>query len=166
MFRAKALSAKIVVFDTTHETNSLGLYLALFVVQNEFGFTETVGNAFIRHQDASSFSRLFRAWKSIFNLVDPSLFMTDGDAAIASGVADAMPGSKHVLCIWHIIFKNAVYHLQKLLSKDEMDTVKTKLWGISLKDDCSLCEDELVHEWNDIVVYIYQKYCSSTYFHH
>ncbi len=141
------------VFDTTHDTNSLGLYLAIFVVQNEFGFTETVGKAFISHQDASTFSRLFIEWKLMMGVDDPALIITDGDAAIASAIKDVFENSKHILCTWHIICKNAVYHLQKLLSKVEMDFVTKLLWDISLKED-SLCESILAIQWNELVRYI------------
>jgi hypothetical protein len=133
--RARKLSCRLVVFDTTHDTNACGLYLALFVVMNEYGMCETVGKALISHQDASTFSRLFEAWKNMLQLTDPILFMTDGDAAIASAVAETLPFSNHILCTWHIIVQNGTTHLCKIMSNMNFDTVSGMLWDICLKED-------------------------------
>jgi uroporphyrinogen-III decarboxylase len=102
---------------------------------NEYGMCETVGKALISHQDASTFSRLFEAWKNMLQLTDPILFMTDGDAAIASAVAETLPFSNHILCTWHIIVQNGTTHLCKIMSNINFDIVSGMLWDICLKED-------------------------------
>ena len=46
---------------------------------------------------------------------DPEFIMTDGDAAIKAAIKLVWPSSNHLLCIWHIIVKNASDHLKKVI---------------------------------------------------
>ena len=81
----------------------------------------------------------------MLDIIDPVLFITDGDAAIASAVAESMPNAMHILCTWHIICQNGTYHLRKFLSTTNLDVVLGMLWSICLKED-DLDEEKLLVE--------------------
>ncbi len=65
--RARKLSFRLVVFDTTHDTNACGLYLALFVVMNKYGMCETVGKTLIARQDAFDLAGYLKHGRICFN---------------------------------------------------------------------------------------------------
>ena len=48
-------------------------------------------------------------------LPDIHCIMTDGDAAIKAAIKIVWPQSIHLLCIWHIITKNASENLKKVV---------------------------------------------------
>ena len=48
-------------------------------------------------------------------LADPHCIMTAGDAAIKAAIKIVWPGSIHLLCIWHLITKNASENLKKAI---------------------------------------------------
>ena len=47
------------------------------------------------------------------DLLQPQCIITDGDAAINAAIKLVWPDTYHLLCIWHIIAKNANDNLKK-----------------------------------------------------
>ena len=45
----------------------------------------------------------------------PHCIMTDGDAEIKAAIKIVWPQSIHLLCIWHVINKNASENLKKAI---------------------------------------------------
>ena len=45
----------------------------------------------------------------------PYCIMTDSDAAIKAAIKTVWPQSSHLLCLWHIISKNASDNLKKTI---------------------------------------------------
>jgi hypothetical protein len=88
MQRARKLST-IVIFDTTHKSNTHDLFLGLFVSINEFGKTESLGRSILRFQDTDSFIWLFEKFQQLTG-VCPTTLMTDGDLAIAAACRKGM----------------------------------------------------------------------------
>ena len=48
--------------------------------------------------------------------LQPKSIMTDGDAAIHAAIKLVWPLTNHLLCIWHIIHKNAPDNLKKIMA--------------------------------------------------
>ena len=49
------------------------------------------------------------------DLSHPQCIITDSDAAIKAAIKIAWPSTYHLLCIWHIIFKNATENIKKAI---------------------------------------------------
>ena len=50
--------------------------------------------------------------------LQPQSIMTDGDAAIKAAIKLVWPATYHLLCIWHIIDKNAADTLKKAIGQE------------------------------------------------
>ena len=61
--------------------------------------------------------------------------MTDGDLAIAAACKIAFPSILHIVCIWHIVAKNAFKNLSKLLCHSDVKKLQSMLWDFCLKED-------------------------------
>ena len=55
----------------------------------------------------------------------PQFVMTDGDAAIKAAIKLVWPSSYHLLCIWHIICKNASDNLKKAIGLEHSKYINT-----------------------------------------
>jgi len=139
----------IVVMDTTHHTNKHNLFLALFVMENKYGDTVTGGVGLLAYQDTESFSWLLKSFKE-FTGVQPSVIMTDGDAAIAAAVRIEWQSTTHLLCIWHIIAKNVKSNMKPYLHEGNLRKLQNKLWAYSLKEDLNAI-DRIGAEENEII---------------
>jgi hypothetical protein len=56
--RAAKIGLKLLIFDTTHETNRFGCYACVMCIENEIGETEVLFLALIMHQVIGLFSIL------------------------------------------------------------------------------------------------------------
>jgi transposase-like protein len=61
-------------------------------------------------------------------LIQPQCIITDGDAAIKAAIKIVWPLTYHLLCIWHIIDKNATENLKKAIGQE--NSKQTKLTAI------------------------------------
>jgi hypothetical protein len=47
----------------------------------------------------------------------------------------AFPNANHILCIWHIVCKNAPKNLLKQMKLADVKSVQSMLWAFCLKED-------------------------------
>ncbi|XP_010678300.1 protein FAR-RED IMPAIRED RESPONSE 1-like [Beta vulgaris subsp. vulgaris] len=95
----------VVCFDATYLTNDYALPFANFVGVNHHGQSILLGCAVISHEDAESYTWVFSTWVKCMGGKAPNCFLTDQDAAMRKALVNAMPGTWHRWCLWHILMK-------------------------------------------------------------
>ncbi|PKA63437.1 Protein FAR1-like sequence 6 [Apostasia shenzhenica] len=93
----------VVTFDTTYLTSNYEVPLVSFVGVNHHGHLVLFGCGLISNRNVESYRWLFKAWLSCMSGTYPSAIITDQCKAIQEAVAEVFPGSRHRLCLWHIM---------------------------------------------------------------
>ncbi|XP_056697741.1 protein FAR1-RELATED SEQUENCE 5-like [Spinacia oleracea] len=96
----------VLVFDTTFRTNKYNLICAPFVGINNHWKNTMFACAFIGDETTESFVWVFETFLKAMAGKHPISIFTDQDAAIAAGIEQVFPSSRHRLCLWHLS-KNA-----------------------------------------------------------
>ena len=102
----------IALFDTTHSTNKYDMRLGCFTSRNEDRGMILLAVSLVKREDARSFSWVFGKFKESFASA-PDVLLTDGDTGIAAAAKSVFPGTRHLLCTWHIS-QNLKTHALKL----------------------------------------------------
>ena len=108
----RSVGMSIALFDMTHSTNQYDMRLGCFTTTNEDGRTALLAVSLVKREDARSFSWVFEKFKESFATA-PDVLVTDGDLAMAVAAKAVFPGSRHLLCTWHIS-QNLYEHAVKL----------------------------------------------------
>ncbi|XP_041026848.1 protein FAR-RED IMPAIRED RESPONSE 1-like [Juglans microcarpa x Juglans regia] len=95
----------VVTFDTTYLTNRYGMPFAPFVGVNHHGQSILLGAGLISSEDTETFVWLFQTWLKCMDGIAPKAIITDQDRAMKNAIAIVFPGSRHRLCLWHILKK-------------------------------------------------------------
>ncbi|XP_074299030.1 protein FAR1-RELATED SEQUENCE 5-like [Silene latifolia] len=97
-----------VSYDVTFLCNSYKMPFTPFFGVNHHGSTVVLASALISHEDAVSFTWVFRRWLDCMGRA-LSVTITDQCRAIGLAVKTVFPNTPHRLCLWHIMrngFKN------------------------------------------------------------
>jgi hypothetical protein len=89
---------KVAAPDTT---NKYDMRLGCFTSRNEDGGTILLAVSLVKREDARSFSWVFAKFKESFASA-PDVLLTDGDTGMAAAAKSVFPGTRHLLCTWHI----------------------------------------------------------------
>ena len=108
----RASGMSIALFDTTHSTNQYDMRLGCFTTRNEDGRTILLAVSLVKNEDTRSFAWVFGKFKESF-ASEPDVLLTDGDPAMAAAAKSVFPGTRHLLCTWHIS-QNLLMHALKL----------------------------------------------------
>ena len=108
----RASGMSIALFDTTHSTNKYDMRLGCFTSRNEDGGTILLAVSFVKREDTRSFAWVFGKFKESFASA-PDVLLTDGDPGMAAAAKTVFPGTRHLLCTWHIS-QNLLMHALKL----------------------------------------------------
>ncbi|XP_074266521.1 protein FAR1-RELATED SEQUENCE 6-like [Silene latifolia] len=95
-------------YDATFLCNRYKMPFTPFVGVNHHGSTVVLASALISHEDAVSFTWVFRRWLDCMGR-PPSIIITDQCRGIGLDVKTVFPNVPHRLCLWHIMrngFKN------------------------------------------------------------
>ncbi|XP_057249335.1 protein FAR-RED IMPAIRED RESPONSE 1-like [Beta vulgaris subsp. vulgaris] len=95
----------VVCFDATYLTNDYALPFANFVGVNHHDQSILLGCALVSHEDAETYTWVFSTWVKCMGGKAPNCFLTDQDAAMRKALVNAMPGTSHRWCLWHILMK-------------------------------------------------------------
>ena len=95
----------VVCVGDTHKTNIFGMpYFAIIGLDRD-NKSRVLAQALITHQDIGSYKWVLDFVTRVMRGRQPLTVFSDGDQAIAAAIAQAFPGAKHFLCLWH--FKGA-----------------------------------------------------------
>ncbi|XP_074297649.1 protein FAR1-RELATED SEQUENCE 6-like [Silene latifolia] len=130
-------------YDATFCVNRYKMPFTPFVGVNHHGSSVVLASALISHEDAVSFTWVFRRWLDCMGKA-PSVILTDQCKGIGKAVKDVFTTSKHRLCLWHML-RNATKNLGKLPRFQE---IHIDLWKIV---DDSADSDVFEEAWHHFV---------------
>ena len=125
---------RLTLFDTTHNTNVYGMRLGCFTTSNSENQAVLLAVSLVNREDAQSFEWVFQQFKKAFG-TEPDTILTDGDLAMAAAAKKVMPGSRHLLCVWHIT-QNLLTHVNRLFPNrgDKSHVKKSKEFKRAFED--------------------------------
>ncbi|CAM9288476.1 unnamed protein product, partial [Laminaria digitata] len=104
----------IVIQDNTCLTNRYDLKLMLFIGVDSENKSIVLAQGFFSDEQTTSFLWALKHYCNICG-GHPELIITDADAAMTSAVAEFLPNTVHLHCLWHLM-KNARKNCQSALS--------------------------------------------------
>ena len=106
----------VVVFDNTYKTNRFGMPFGIFTGVNNYGKSICFAGVLMHNESVESFLWTFRNFLKMVNNFSPKTLLTDEDQAIIKAIdlVFAPLGTKHALCLWHLM-KNIVKNLNGTL---------------------------------------------------
>ena len=111
---------RLTLYDTTHGTNIYSMKLGCFTAVNAMNHTILLAVSLIKREDAKTFVWVFEQFKTAFGC-EPDTLLTDGDLAMAAAAKFSFPGSRHLLCIWHLT-ENLMTHAIRLFPPSGKDS--------------------------------------------
>ncbi|CAG8461587.1 9412_t:CDS:2 [Ambispora gerdemannii] len=144
----------VIQYDNTYSTNQFKMALGLFVIVDNNNRSHLVRQTLMNDETLESFEWVFTTLLEAVNF-PPSVIITDNDLASDTAIANIMPGTYHIHCIYHIgqnllknlkarlgsqynEFSNAWYQMRNAPSQAEFDC----LW------------DSLLEQYPDSVSYL------------
>jgi len=112
----------VVQYDNTYSTNKFKMALGLFVIVDNHNRSRLVGQTLITDETLESFEWVFNSLNKGTN-VFPSVIIIDNDLAIDAAIANIMPDTFHVHCIYHI-GQNLLKNLKSKLGLEYNDFIK------------------------------------------
>lgn len=142
----------LLCLDATHKTTAYGYNLFTLVSQNEYGEGVSVAHLISSDGTEQTITKFLTAFKNRCPSV--GVFMTDNDNAEINVIEAVFPGSKHLLCWWHVL-KNWKEKLMINLNKPEMNG--DDFWNLLLSllmdpssvDDFHAKFDEIISKSSD-----------------
>nr|KAJ0188488.1 hypothetical protein LSAT_V11C900500290 [Lactuca sativa] len=125
----------VISFDATFRTNKYRMVFVPFTAIDHHKKSVTVGSGLLSNESIESYSWLLKAFLKTHGK-EPTLVLTDQDAAIKQAVENVFRNSKHRLCMWHIMKK-----LKKKISDDLFTNTDFRkrfsklVWDINMKPD-------------------------------
>jgi hypothetical protein len=148
---AELYGGELVVFDLTHLTNWMNLFLGVFVVEDCYGETTIIALCFVKRQDVSSLKWCFTQFIQLNHNVKPKIMMTDGCVVLAKAILAIFEHwTRHLLCIWHILAKNIKSHLRKYMDEADAQIIVSKMWKFVKREDTLSTEEDLQEEFQEI----------------
>ncbi|XP_074302854.1 protein FAR1-RELATED SEQUENCE 6-like [Silene latifolia] len=114
-----------------------------FVGVNHHGSTVVLDAALVSHEDAESFTWVFRRWIDCMGRA-PSVILTDQCKGMKKAVKNVFTSTRHRLCLWHMMM-NAVKNLGKHVRYNEINVDLRKIV------DDSADSDDFEEAWHHFV---------------
>ncbi|KAL9668574.1 hypothetical protein QQ045_006110 [Rhodiola kirilowii] len=144
----------VVSFDATYRTNKYNLVFVPFTGVDNHHRSVTLAAWLISKEDIESYTWLLTCFKN-FVVRDPSVIVTDQDAAMKVAISCVFPTSRHRYCMWHITEKiQAKVGISKYREPGFLNCIKGVIW-----DDYS-DPKEFEERWSEMITK-YDLQCNS-----
>jgi hypothetical protein len=129
------MGKKVVLFDTKYRNNAYKMALGCFVTMDTHGNTQVIAASLVRSESIEMFEWVFEHFKKYFGGT-AQVIITDGDQVMARVIQDVWPGTKHLLCAWHL-YKNFFEHIYPLFvgASSNWIQVAKMWWSICKRSD-------------------------------
>jgi len=136
----------VVVFDNTYKTNRFGMPLGIFTGVNNHGQSVCFAGTIMCNESTESFLWTFYTFLKMVNNHVPNVILTDEDYALIKAVDTIFVplGTKHALCLWHLL-KNVVKNLNGVLGSNWAEFIKFFYQCLDRYD-----EDEFLEKWSEL----------------
>ncbi|KAH6806080.1 hypothetical protein C2S51_030911 [Perilla frutescens var. frutescens] len=140
-----AIFGDVVSFDATYNTNRYKMIFAPFTGKDNHGKLVTFGASLLCGEDKEAYGWVLSKFKECMGQ-GPKMIITDQDPALSIAVERALVGTRHRLCMWHIMLKVP----EKVPSHLRKDELFTERFNASVWTD--LIEPlEFEQKWKDII---------------
>jgi hypothetical protein len=95
----------VITFDSTYLTNKYDMPFAPFVGVNHHGQSILLGCALLSSETTDTYTWLFRTWLRCMGGSSPGGIVTDQCESMRKAISTVFPGTRHRLCLWHIMQK-------------------------------------------------------------
>ncbi|KAL9661339.1 hypothetical protein QQ045_026163 [Rhodiola kirilowii] len=144
----------VVSFDATYRTNKYNLVFVPFNGVDNHHRSVTLAAGLISKEDVESYTWLLTCFKNLL-ACEPSVIVTDQDAAMKVAISRVFPASRHRFCMWHITEKlQAKVGISKYREPGFLSDIKGVIW-----DDHSDI-NEFEARWLDLIIK-YDLQCNS-----
>lgn len=121
----------VLFIDCTYKINKYDIPLCIFSGVTGCNKSFYIGFAFLRYEDIESYHWVVSQVKELYSRVGqaagPDVVLTDKEDALIAALQEVMPGSYHMLCIWHIN-KNVLGRATKFFPTLEQVEAWMDLW--------------------------------------
>ncbi|XP_047949102.1 protein FAR1-RELATED SEQUENCE 5-like [Salvia hispanica] len=94
----------VVAFDTTYSTNRYRMVFGPFTGKDNHGCPIAFGAGFVSGENCDAFSWIFTVFVECMG-VAPRIIITDQDWGMRLAIEKVSSGTRHRLCMWHIMSK-------------------------------------------------------------
>ncbi|XP_042067146.1 protein FAR1-RELATED SEQUENCE 5-like [Salvia splendens] len=94
----------VVAFDTTYSTNRYRMVFGPFIGKDNHGCPIAFGAGFVSSENCDVLSWLFTVFVECMG-VAPGIIITDQDWGMRLAIEKVLSGTRHRLCMWHIMSK-------------------------------------------------------------
>ncbi|XP_059639834.1 protein FAR1-RELATED SEQUENCE 5-like [Cornus florida] len=139
----------VVTFDMTYKLVQSNRPFAAFLGLNHHRETAVFGLALMYDETAKSFAWLFDSFLNAMSSKAPQTILTDQDGAMANVLAQVMPRTRHLLCMWHIM-ANAQKHVGTIFRNDEgiKSVLSQFMYCYDDEDDFCIQWDVMLRDYN------------------
>ncbi|CAM8988977.1 unnamed protein product [Rhodiola kirilowii] len=102
---AYTMFGDVVFFDSAYRSITYGLVLGAWFGMDNHGKPILFGSVLLQDETSRSFAWAFQSFHRFMRGRQPQTILTDMDPAIIHAVANELPNTKHVICLWHILSK-------------------------------------------------------------
>ena len=156
----------LVLYDTTHGTNSYNMKLGCFTGINGEGKTILLGVSLLKFEDGPSFAWAFRRFAETMELGGdgedgedekswhPDVLFTDSDVKMAAAAATVWPNTHHLLCSYHISQNLKVHAAQLFPLKADAEKKKAfedTFHGFLNKNGTSVHAANFAEDWHEML---------------
>ncbi|KAI3496116.1 hypothetical protein L1887_38466 [Cichorium endivia] len=135
----------VISFDATFRTNKYGMVFVPFTAIDNHKCSITVGAGLLSNETIESYKWLLEAFLRAHGK-QPTVVLTDQDAAIKQAGQAILPDSKHRWCMWHIMKKLQAKVTQDFLQNTNFRKRFNKLvWNVYLDPEV------FEREWNLLI---------------
>nr|GMC70644.1 FAR1-RELATED SEQUENCE 10 [Ipomoea batatas] len=143
--RAAAIFGDVVTFDTTYRSITYNMLLGVWFAIDNHGKAIFLGCVLMQDETSQSFSWALQSFIHCMEGRQPETIVTDLDSELRDAIANEMPNTKHVICLWKILPKLSSWFstplgVQYAEFKSEFDII-SQLENV----------DEFEHQWNHLV---------------
>lgn len=115
----------VVIFDNTYKTNRFGMPFGIFTGVNNYGQSVCFAGTIMHDETIESFNWVFSNFLKMVNNHAPKVLLTDEDQAMMRAINQSFQpyGTKHALCLWHLL-KNVMKNLNGALESSWAKFIK------------------------------------------
>ncbi|XAR68257.1 hypothetical protein NMG60_11003328, partial [Bertholletia excelsa] len=143
--RSFSVFGDVVTFDTTCRSITYNMLLGVWFGIDNYGKAIFLGCALLQDESTQSFSWAIQTFVQFMRGRRPQTIVTDIDMGLRDAIANELPDTKHVICIWQILSKlSSWFSLPLGLQYEDFKSEFNILYHLDNMEDFD-------HQWNHLV---------------
>lgn len=143
--RAYTVFGDVLTFDTTYRSITYGLLLGVWFGIDSHGKAIFFGCVLLPEESSHSFAWALQTFIRFMRGRHPQTILTDIDFGLRDAIARELPNTKHVIFVWHILYKLSSWFSPALGS--QFEDFRTEFDILCNLEDM----EEFEHQWSHLV---------------